>query len=260
MDCLEPTRPPPITLRAAVSNFPRRLREAFLAKDALTQAAIIFGIVSTLVSAVSTYKVWLIPTLQFVHLIARPSEESKPIAAPSIFLECKNSIIPRIFPPSGRVDFTEILPSLIDERASLALGYRFGTPGAATLPPDVIEWAHECTFTNYGNLPVFNVVVPIRVTFREAHHPRNQSNGWQSGPIKAVKETSLTIAKIDAGKDYPFVLYLKSQNTDFVELNFLEAVKLQEGSDQTIKLGRLIVAPNSLVQFSPNEKFQMKTP
>jgi hypothetical protein len=110
-------------------------------------------------------------------------------------------------------------------------------------------------------MPVFNVVVPIRVTFREAHRPPNQPNARQSGAIKAIKVASVTIAKIDTGKDSPFIFYLKSQNPDFVELDFLDTLSLQEGGDQNTKTGHLIVAAtNSHIRFSPDESFQIKTP
>ena len=245
--------------RDTLLNFPRRWWNTFRKQDEIRKSTIVISVIVFLVGGViNYYQPWLIPALQYLHIVDRPSAEKKD--PPSIFVECNYGTTPKVFPPNGRFYFTEILPSLINEQVSLALGYRFGAPGAATLPPDVVEWAYECTLINYGNLPVFNVVVPIRVTFQEAHHPPNQPNAWQSGAVKAIKAASLTIAKIDAGKESPFIFYLKSQSPDFVELDFLETAMLQEGSDQKTKTGRLIVATNSHIRFSPNEAFQIKSP
>jgi hypothetical protein len=254
--------PAPAKPRATLLNFPRRWWDTFRKQDEIRQSAIVLGVLASLGgatwSAISYRQVWLAPVLEYLNIRGWSTAERN--APPSIFVECNYGVIPRLYPASGRFYFTEIFPSLINEHVSLALGYRFGAPGAATLPPDVVEWAYECTLTNYGNLPVFNVVVPIRVTFQEAHRPPNQQNGWQSGSVKAIKASSITIAKIDVGRENPFLFYLKSQSPDFVGLEFLEIATLQEGSDQTTKAGRLIVAANSHIQFSPNETFQMKSP
>jgi hypothetical protein len=258
-----PLRWRPASLPSGTGNFLHRMLDAFRAKDALSQAGIIVTVIATVgggaITAARTYESWLVPALQYIHLLDRPVAAEKK-ALTSIFLECNLGSVPRVFPPSGRLYITNILPSLIDEKVSLSLGYRFGSPGATSLPENVVEWAYECKVTNYGNSPVFNVVVPIQVIFREAHRPTNQPDAWQSGAIKAVKETSIAIAKIDTGKDNPFVFYLSSQSPDFIELKFLETVKLQEGTDEDTKPGRLIFAANSRVQFSPNEAFQIKTP
>jgi hypothetical protein len=241
--------------RTSLLNFPRRLWDDFCKLDAIKQASIAITVVASLAGATWSYKSWFIPTLQYLNIV-----DGHPAEAPSIFLDCSYGVIPRVFPASGRYYVTEILPSLINQEVSLALGYRFGPPGAATLPPDIVQWAYECTLINYSTLPVFNVIVPIRVTFQEAHHPENQPSAWQSGMIKAIRTTSLTISKIDTGKDSPFVFYLSSQSPDFVKLDFFQTAMLQEGGDQKTKTGRLIVSANSYIQFSPNEAFQVKSP
>ena len=252
--------PTPTKFRATILKFPRRWLEDFRNESAIKQSTIVLGVLASLWGAITYYETWLIHPLQYLHIIRPTSEVTAEKSRSTVFLECNYGTSPRVFPPSGRYYVTEILPGLINEKVSMSLGYMFGPPGVAALPPDVMKPAYECKLTNYGSLPLFNVVVPMRVTFQEAHHPENQPNAWQSGVIKAVKAASITIAKIDAGKDDPFVFYFESQNPDFVEIDFMESLSLQEGSDQNIKTGRLIVAANSTIRFSPNETFQSKKP
>jgi hypothetical protein len=194
-------------------------------------------------AAAATGLVWIL-----THL-----HETKPEA--SLFLECTAGTLPRVFPPSGRFYVTDILPILFNnsDRVSLGLGYHFGTAGAPAIPPESFQLATECKLTNYGNLPIFNAVLSARATFTEAHRPEGQTNGWQSGPVKAIKQASITVPKIDAGKDSPFVFYLKSQSADFVNVEFLPEVTLQEGSDPTSRLGRVIIPAHTHINFSPYE-------
>jgi hypothetical protein len=189
--------------------------------------------------------VWILTHLQ----------ETKPEL--SLFLECSTGTLPRIFPPSGRYYVTEILDLKYHpdgEAVPLSLGYHFGSPGAQAFPPESVHWATECKITNYGTLPVFNAVLLARVLFNEAHHPENQPDSWQSGPVKAYKSASIAIAKIDAGKDSPFVFYLQSQSPDFVEVTFLPEVSLQEGADPVPKSGRLIIPTYTHVSFAPYQR------
>jgi hypothetical protein len=237
-------------------RFFRSVWDEFRSKSPMQRIAVtvtVFGFLGTAMSYF--HQSWLTPALKYFHIEDRNSETV------SIFVDCHDSMVPRVFPANGRFYVTTIHPSLMnDNNVYLALGFHSGPPGAAMLPPDIVQWAQECALTNYGSLPIFNIVVPIRVTFREAHHPPNQTDGWQSGPVKVVKTTSLPIAKIDAGKDSPFVFYLTTQSHDFVELEFLDKANLQEGSDKEFKTGRLIVSVNSHIQFSPNEPSQIKSP
>jgi hypothetical protein len=174
----------------------------------------------------------------------------------SLFLECSVGTLPRTFPPSGRFYVSQILDLQVHpngEEVPLSLGYHFGSPGAQAFPPESVQWATECKITNYGTAPVFNAVLFARVMFNEAHHPENQTTSWQSGPLKANKRGSITIAKIDAGKDSPFVFYLQSQSSDFVEVTFLPEVSLQEGADPVSRAGRLIIPTYTRVSFAPYE-------
>ena len=246
----------PTAHHTAPPRFSRRVWDDFRGRPPIEQITIAVAVLGALGTAIGYfYQSWLTPALKYFHIGDRNSETA------SIFVDCNDGQVPRVFPANGRFYVTTIYPTLInDNNVYLALGFHSGSPGAATLPPDIVQWAQECTLTNYGSSPIFNIVVPIRVTFREAHHPPNQTDGWQSGPVKAVKTTSLPIAKIDAGKDYPFVFYLTTQTPDFVDLDFLDKAILQEGGDKENKTGRLIVSANSRIHFSPNETFQMKSP
>jgi hypothetical protein len=170
---------------------------------------------------------------------------------PSVFMECNYGTIPKTFPASGRYYFSDIYPSITEEFVQLAIGYMFGAPGNQTWPDGKPMWAFECKLTNYGSLPVFNVVVPVRLTFQEAVRPAGQTNGWQNGRTVAVKSSSVTIAKIGPGKDNLFILYMKSQNPNFVRLDFSPEIVLQEGGDPIQKKGHLILPTYSHLDFTP---------
>ncbi len=157
---------------------------------------------------------------------------------------------------------TDILPAQFNDRdlVALGLGHYFGSAGAAAFPPEIFLMATECKLTNYGNFPIFNAVLSARVAFTEAHRPEGQTTGWQSGPLRFVKSATITVPKIDAGKDSPFIFYLKSQSADFVDVEFLSEVTLQEGSDPTSKASRLIIPAHTRVSFSPFEPPIAKSP
>jgi hypothetical protein len=138
-------------------------------------------------------------------------ETASPIG-PAVYIECHVGPLPTKVPPEGRIyaETFSIQPSaLLDVPHPLA--EFFGSPGA--------EWAwnaagqgsrmaDQCSLTNYEPYTIFNVLIPMSVTYRELITNSDNNSAIQSGRIVRPITNMVMIDRIVSGEDKSFTFYI----------------------------------------------------
>jgi len=190
-------------------------------------------------------------SVNIVSSIGNPEAERGGVRSEvSLFLECNFGTFPTVISRSGKNYFMEIRGSS-GEYGGDGLAYFFG-PAGSTAGFGPGQLAYECNLINYGATPLFNVQVPLGLTFKEARTVPGQPNARQIGAIRSHREWPIVIPKIDAGRDNPFAFYIKSTSPDFVDVRLPQNVTLQQGGNQATITVRLILPLNPSFTVNPD--------
>jgi hypothetical protein len=166
----------------------------------------------------------------------------------SFLLECFQSPLPSTIPAGG---FVSVIPIRFGEEGTVGFGGQAGPPGEKISWPE--DWLKKwigttarCQLTSYADAPIFNVNLPITVTFKRIKRGDNPSNFAANETINTV-DISLPITKIYPGKDSPFTFYIYNQGLDVVQIEFRRAPTFSFLGETTIKEGHL-VQPNDFTR------------
>jgi hypothetical protein len=152
-------------------------------------------------------------------------------SVPTIFLECLSSSLPKVMPESG-VFWTL---SLQTDAIGSGFGHAAGPPGMDIGPSPLME-VYRCDVTNYSAGPVANVEMTLDVVTYDAVPT---DNGFNSGKETARKNVNLKIPKIDPGKNNQFTFYAFNTSKKFMNVSFLENIKVTVIEDKTIHDAKL---------------------
>jgi hypothetical protein len=169
---------------------------------------------------------------------------------PRVFIECDFGAFPTVAPPSGKIYFMEINAASA-EWGGAGLAYFFGSAGSIMgFGPG--QLAYQCKLTNYSAAPVFNVELLLSLTFTKALTVPGQPNSRQMGALRVNREWLIVIPSLDADKDNPFVFYIRSTSSDFVDVSPPKDVTLQQGADHRRRTVHLIVPLNTSITLLPS--------
>jgi hypothetical protein len=129
-----------------------------------------------------------------------------------VYFQCDWTPMPKLMPASGEINVFE--PSAGDPLGALKtfgganLGKQFGPPGGE------LRWSndgkafvdgHKCQLFNYGNGPLFDIVLTFDVALREV--VKNVGGGESTGKILENGKWIADIPKLDEGRTNPFEFY-----------------------------------------------------
>lgn len=178
-------------------------------------------------------------------------EGEKEPAEVTAFLECNFGIMPKTFPSSGRLWWTEVGRQIF-EPFVLPLGNYFGPPNSEFGTGIKLDIAYECRLNNYSAEPLFNVTLFPTATFREVIQNKDNPNVQTGGNVIATKQGTLSIPKVEPNNS--FVFYLKSQNENFVEVAFAPEFKFERSGRE--HAARLLFAKGMHISLNPFEGFK----
>jgi hypothetical protein len=183
-----------------------------------------------------------------------PKRESPKIAEQrpiSVLVECTPSPLPDIVPSAGYL--TIVSPHRFGDNLTIPGGGRHGKPGDKWAWPDnwIEKWSTttlRCQVTNYGDIPIFNVELPITVTFRKiTRQPENPKN-FEAKTVIGAQETVIPATKIDPGKDSPYVFYFHNQGLDLINIEFSKAPTYVMSGETTRREAQLM-QPSGFSRF-----------
>jgi hypothetical protein len=185
-----------------------------------------------------------------IWLYMRPSSTDDERKQISLLLECVPSPLPSIVPPEGYISL--VGPHRFTDKGAIVFGGQHGVPGEKLTWPD--DWNEKwlttivrCQLTNYSDVPIFNISLPITAIFKkiqEGDHPGNYS----AIETINVSEGNLPITKINPGKDAPFVFYIYNQGRDVVQISFVKLPTYSLLGESSIKEAQL-VQPNDFTRL-----------
>lgn len=172
----------------------------------------------------------------------------KPDDRISLLIECFQSPLPSTIPEGG---FFSVIPFRFDKEGTVGFGGQPGLVGKEMHWPE--EWLKKpigttvrCQLTSYASAPIFNVSLPIAVTFKRIKRGDNPSSFVANEIINTV-EVSLPITKIYPGKDSPFSFYIYNQGMDVVQIEFRSAPTFSFLGETAIREG-LLIQPNDFTR------------
>ena len=137
---------------------------------------------------------------------------------PVLDIRCINSTLPAVVPPSGSYNLLNIFHNGREFPTNIATVTLGASPGSPLRQArGDVEWATICTITNYGTEPLFSVTVPVEISLMEAIA---EGDTMVSGKVLKAEKTTIQIARIDAGPDHAYVLFIQAQPPNFASLNF----------------------------------------
>jgi hypothetical protein len=139
-----------------------------------------------------------------------------------LLLECQQAVLPTVGLPRQN-SLTVVSPFRFEKEGTIGISGVVTEPGQPINLPE--EWkgktasSARCRLTNYGKTPLFNVEIPIRISFRRIK--RGDGPGSAIGDeIINVAEIQLPITKIEPGSDAAYTFYIHNQGRDVVEPHF----------------------------------------
>jgi hypothetical protein len=198
----------------------------------------------------------IVESTRWVNGLVEQAGSSKNQNEMSLFLQCVQGPPPSVWPPDGRI---YVVPAAgISDPAKLigggGMAEYFGQPGSDMSPMwnnNKNPLINRCELINYGNAPIFNVALSIRLDFLEAI--KQGDGGFQSGSLIAAKDWPIEIRKIDPGQNNGFVFYLHHIGEQFIRVSLPERASfIRAGSDQQQEAK--IIKPSAMNIFLPPRK------
>ena len=158
------------------------------------------------------------------HLAENESspEKSAQVSTGELLLECQQAALPTVGLPKQN-SLTVVNPFRFDKEGTIGISGLVTEPGQPIALPE--EWKNKtassarCRLTNYGKNTLFNVEVPIRITFKRIKRGDAPGNAIAEEIIN-VAEIQLPITKIEPGSDATYTFYIHNQGRDVVEPHF----------------------------------------
>jgi hypothetical protein len=165
------------------------------------------------------------PTLPVPTEVASPPIETpaKPAApdptpsAPSgsvakqdqVFVQCQYGVMPSTVPPAGHI-YVLVTSDLPAEMGGGGLTDYFGKPGSEWkfTSDGLPAWAYRCELTNYSEDVLFNLAIPVRLTFRTPMPVPNQEKARRQGDITLDRDWRFTVPKVDPSPASPYEFYV----------------------------------------------------
>jgi hypothetical protein len=149
-------------------------------------------------------------------------EPELPASQDRVFAACGYDPMPSVVPPTGEI-FVLRTNEIPQGKGGGGLDRRTDKPGLEWKWSNDVsglhigEWAYLCKFTNYTDRPLFNVALPVRLTFREPvpartpNHETSRQRGevrLERGAVTLEREWLVTIPKLDPAPGEPYVFYI----------------------------------------------------
>jgi hypothetical protein len=163
-----------------------------------------------------------------------------------LLLECQQASLPTVGLPR-QSSLTVVSPFRFDKEGTIGISGVVTEPGELIHLPE--EWkgksasSARCRLTNYGKTTLFNVEVPIRITFKRIKRGSAPGNAIAEEIIN-VAETKLPITKIEPGGDAAYIFYIHNQGRDVVEPQFPDTANYLPPGTETRR-------PVTLIQAAP---------
>jgi hypothetical protein len=150
-----------------------------------------------------------------------------------IFVTCRWGVLPQVMPAEGHINllYTNEIPQ---DSGGGGLADMSSPPGSQLkFTNDAVPaWAYRCEATNYSPAVVFNVIVPLRLTFFTAvpvpSGPNSQA--FKGGAATLERDWVFTIPKLDPAPAAPFVFYVwNCCEPRFVRLRLPDRLTMQGG-------------------------------
>lgn len=109
---------------------------------------------------------------------------------------------------------------------------------------------YRCRLVNYGNSPIFNVDVPLHITFMEAISDGTNPGSTRSGDTTSVRKWPIAIPEI-GGTGGMFVFYISDRSSKFTFVTLPEFVTFERANMETKNTARLRQPSNFKLTFSP---------
>lgn len=164
-----------------------------------------------------------------------------------IWGECNATFMPVVVPPEGRIYVLQLNP-IPAESGGGGLGQVSGVPGSEwswSEAPGHLRETYGCEITNYGDGPVFNVAMTIKLAFRDVVIDPNLPNQKTSGAVTLSRDWPIEIPKIESGPEARFKFYIFNMSPKFAEATL--------GSQATVhRLGESVTENVPIVQPNTN--------
>ena len=163
-----------------------------------------------------------------------------------LYFQCEASLMPRTFPSSGEIWVYQPLGANALEALTTfggaTLGKVFGQPQGEVKwlnDPAKIATGQKCQLFNYGNGPLFDVMITFDVVLREVVK-HTDGGGSNSGAILQSGKWNLDVPKIDEGRSNPFEFYFFNRMWPyFIQIGSsptATSIKSNDAARQSVKL------------------------
>jgi pimeloyl-ACP methyl ester carboxylesterase len=175
---------------------------------------------------------------------------STPRAVPTIFMECKHSLLPTAMPSEGTVYFT-VLAAMPAEPGHSGGLLRISGPAGGRM-----GWAadntqgYRCEVVNYGPGPVFNVAMAFRLVFREAI--RQGGDRVLSGKVTLSRDWNIGFNRVNPGGT--FVFYVYNGSSHFVDALLPDSAILQVGGETQAQRVSITRQANPWIGLAPSPR------
>jgi hypothetical protein len=137
---------------------------------------------------------------------AKPQAPHTPAKDERVFVDCQMGLLPSIVPPEGRIHV------LVTSEIPVSMGGGgledyFGRLDAFT-NNGAPATAYRCEFTNYSSDVLFNLTVPVHLTFRMSLPVPGQDKSRSEGDVTLDRDWVVNIPKLDPSPAAPYVFYV----------------------------------------------------
>jgi hypothetical protein len=192
------------------------------------------------------------PALNWIFNKSAPQKIEDHTSIKMLHIQCTEVVYPLYIADDGKIYWVDLIENIMI--APFGIGFNTYLPQekpkqAFKLPgykgfPHVFQ-AKQCTITNYGNEPLFNINLIFHVDFYK--HAVTQADDKEHYDIKSSNEWTLRPSKLDVGKDNAFTFYIINQSSNRVVASFHNkaTAKLLSGEQVTVEL----IFPNDILAF-----------
>jgi hypothetical protein len=155
---------------------------------------------------------WLVMGFGLIIIWGENRYRNKINAGPNVNLTFESDLaeLPTIVPPEGQIFTLPLFYSPDSFHEPIGLSPRHGHPGSP------LTWfkdrkspqVYRCQITNYGNDPILQVTLTLRIHYRPIQQSSNNPSVKTSGDIIHSYDWSVLFPKIDPGKQHAATFYV----------------------------------------------------
>jgi len=143
----------------------------------------------------------------------RPEVKTQPPRTPAkderVFVDCQMGVMPLKVPAEGRIHvlLTSEIPAPMGDGGLMDY---FGPPGSdwKFTNEGLPAWAYRCQFTNYSSDVLFNLTVPVHLTFRMPLPVPGHDKSRKEGDVTLDRDWVVNIPKLDPSPAAPYEFYV----------------------------------------------------